>query len=655
MARMTDPTAVAQEPGASELSPSPSRVAWWKRNPRKKILLLLAFLFALLIGDGVWTGLSTAKALNSVRSELEKGADAFQAGRVSEAAAHFSAAEDAAARANQFRGHPAAMLGSVLPFIGDDVRAVRSLADASDVIASAGLDVVEAGRATGWNGEGLPGVEQGGSINLDLIDELAPDIEAAARKVETARDILTPVDPDGLFGPLRTAVETAKDRITDQGGAIIAASRLVKLLPGFLGANGDRLYFVAFQNLSDPRGTGGYIGTFGALGASHGRMGLIGVWQTADVGRVHPVQAPADYRARYARFGGTSYPNSVNYSPDFPTDAEVLLRMWRQVDPDARIDGVIFVDPIWASYMLSAIGPVSSPSWPEELNADNVARILLHDAIDVPASEFASSNQIQADLAVAIWQGLLDRPLPGRPFADAMARATEEGHMLVYSAHPSEQRLLDELGATGRADLGENPFFVTWFGATQARTGYFLQTRLTSDISLHLDGSASVETSVLARNATPPDAPPTILTQGLDPSAQPGLFAGYANVYLPADARRIQVDVEDSPTVIKTGRELGHRVATAYVQVPAGRDAVVSVRYEVPEAATEDDGDLLYRMRLVPQTTLNPPFVQVRLKLPAGSTLLDTGPGVEVSGDTVTFAVGSLTTPDDVWVRFTRD
>ena len=107
------------------------RRPWWKR-PRVFVpVAAIGLLLALGALDAVYVAATAPRELRSARDHLQTGADALQAGNLDEARTQFTVARDAIARARGALGQPVVGLIGWLPRVGDNVDAVRSLADAS--------------------------------------------------------------------------------------------------------------------------------------------------------------------------------------------------------------------------------------------------------------------------------------------------------------------------------------------------------------------------------------------------------------------------------------------------------------------------------------------------------------------------------------------
>ena len=109
-----------------------------------------------------------------------------------------------------------------------------------------------------------------------------------------------------------------------------------------LGGDGPRTYFVAFTTPAEARGLGGFMGTWAELRADDGRLEVDpnGSDRRADrrrMGAAPPVlDGPADYLARYGRFGAgvdgepvaVDFWSNVTMSPDFPSITEVFAQLY---------------------------------------------------------------------------------------------------------------------------------------------------------------------------------------------------------------------------------------------------------------------------------------------------------------------------------------
>lgn len=125
-----------------------------------------------------------------------------------------------------------------------------------------------------------------------------------------------------------------------------------------LGAQGERRYFIAFENLAEMRGAGGLWGNCGVLMMAENNL--------RDVPDVGPV------------------------------------------------DGVIAIDAHGLAALLRITGPVTVPSWPEPIDASDVARVMLPEyRVDVPWGRPDREGLVEEVLAAVGTRALSASERPG--------------------------------------------------------------------------------------------------------------------------------------------------------------------------------------------------------------------------------------------------
>jgi len=641
--------------GRSSISGRPTRIRvrrrrkqrWWRRRKvRRRILAAVGIVAFLALLDGAWAATSSIRGLQQVRFQLEAAAEDLAAGRLDDADSRFDLARTFADRAGNLTLHPAGALADVLPLIGDDVDAVQTMARSVGRVADAGTSLVQAARAVGWDGSGLPGTEAGGRIDLGPIEDAAPFLDQAATRMGEARRLLEPLRTEDLFGFVANAATDVRAGVTERERDMRTAAGLAEVLPTFLGGDEPREYFVALQNLSAPRGTGGFLGLYGILQVDDGTAELQALEHANIFPEVPPIDSPPDVEARYARFGGTTHLIAANYSPDFPTTAGVILDIWEAAGRDS-LDGVMAMDPVWMAHVLEAVGPVETPAWPEPLTSANLSDVLHRASFTLPQPD---SDRTQEAIGTALFEALLGRPLPARGLGEALARGAREGHLRVYSAREEEQARFEDLGVAGRVVLPDNPMFVVWQDAVNSRAGYFARKETEVRVTLNPNGSAQVETEVTLANEAP-DGPPSILL-GQGATGDPvGYFAALVSVYLPEEAEVAEIAVEPGISLGILEQEFGRPVAAELVGAPPGERSSMAVTYEVPEALVRRGDAWEYRLGYLPQPALTPAALQVDIALPPGAEVLDASPGLTASGPALRFQ-GAPATPTGIWVRF---
>jgi Protein of unknown function (DUF4012) len=601
--------------------------------------LLLAF-------DAAWAVWTARSSLLSAQRELECGGDALRDGDLQLAVECTDQATDSASSAQWFRFHPSVALGGLLPWIGDDVEAVVALTSAVGWAASGAASLADAALAAGWEGDAAVVVGPDGVVDLEAVAAATPGLEGAAADLQQASREIDAIEVDSLLPPLRTAVVDAREGLDPQTHLVVAARDLSWLLPDMLGADGVRRYLLAFQNLSAPRGTGGYVGVVGVLEAIGGRVSLASLDPVGDVPIVAPVGVPDDIARRYGPFGVETTMWASNYPPDVPASSRIAMDIWERAGQPA-VDGVVWADTVWMAAMVAASEPVSSSAWPEPITADNLVDILnrqVFESTDTPAT-----NETQTRIGADLWASVLANQADPEGLATAMSSGTRSGHFAAFSTNPSTQAILARLGAAGRFELGDTPLAVVWQDAAANRAGYFAELGVTSSVTLTPGGSATVQTDVSMRNEAPA-GPPSILLGGLEGGAPAGYWGVDVEVYLPTDAERTRVRV-DAPSITGVDEAYGHPVADAFLYADSGGEATATVRYEDPSAAVESDEVWTYATQIRPQPTLRPVAHALEIVLPPGAEVIEAPKGAVVQGAMVRWT-GMPTQPIELVVRY---
>jgi hypothetical protein len=245
------------------------------------------------------------------------------------------------------------------------------------------------------------------------------------------------------------------------------------------------------------------------------------------------------------------------------------------------IDGVISGDPALMSALLSVVGSVDTPTWPETITTDNVERI-------VGADVYRTRSQRQSDawevgIGIALWDAVLTRPWPVAPMAAAMSAAAVGGHLQVWSTHPNEEQQLATLGVTGAFPVpNDDTPQVTLNGFSANRAGYFSTTKVRVQPATD---EQPVTTVMIAIRSRAPKGPPSILL-GIRPSdvggKAIGTFATDVNVYLPKDATVKSFQADGQSVLPFQWDELGAQAVSWPTFVEPGKTAMIQLTYQTP-------------------------------------------------------------------------
>ena len=186
----------------------------------------------------------------------------------------------------------------------------------------------------------------------------------------------------------------------------------VALAPEMLGGEGTRRYFLAFVTPVELRGSGGFIGSYGVLEATDGKLRLVRSGGATELERAVPdgtvqITGPPDYLARYGRYQPGDYFRDLTFSPHFPYDGQVIAEAYPQTGGE-EVDGVISIDPIALASLLRLTGPIRVEGFDRTLNARNAGAFLLKDNY-----ELFPDNRVQTAALTELTETTFDRLTSG--------------------------------------------------------------------------------------------------------------------------------------------------------------------------------------------------------------------------------------------------
>jgi hypothetical protein len=607
---------------------------------RRRILLglLLGILaFGVLAFLSLLPALRIQRELVRAKSAIEAGRDAFFLGDLPTARHRFDEAASAFIQARSRVDTPFLNLASIVPLVGRTPDSITAMATAGATVASAGSELAHAvARLPGGLGAFAP---EDGRISLQRLRELRPVLARVSGSVEQAARILAATERAWVLPQVADARRQFEAPLKALDTALRSASAVAARLPEFLGERGLRRYFVAAQNPAELRGTGGFIGSWAILYAQGGRVRFSTfnpIENLPDaIGKVRPPSP--DFAERYDGFGGAGFWRNINITPDFPSAAVAIERLFERV-ADVELDGVIAADPHALAALLGATGPVRAPALRATLNADNVVAFTTNTAYS-RIRDTDARKQVLGDAAKAT----LDRFVEGTRDRVAAIRALSstvaEGHLMFHAVDEDIQEAFLLANVAGRLHTPSWDFVsISATNAAANKLDFYSERGVAYDVRLNADGSATSALEVLLRNAAPTRGQPQYVIGPYPGVSGRGESVSYLSAYCGSacELDRHTIDGEQAPVGVE--RELGHRVFSEFVRIPAGGQRSIGYELSLANGWLGDSLAGKYRLTFQNQPGLvNPTTLTVRIQAPPGTAISLTSLPMEIDGGVATW------------------
>jgi len=266
-----------------------------------------------------------------------------------------------------------------------------------------------------------------------------------------------------------------------------------------LGGNGQRKYLFLFQNNQEMRATGGFIGTYGVMDISNGRIKKFfvdGIFNP-DGQLIEKIVPPSPIQKISAAWSL----HDSNWFPNFPTSAEEAMLFYEKTG-GPTVDGVIAMTPAVMQKLLEITGPIEMPEYAVTIDKDNFVEKVQQEVEVEYDKELNRPKKILADLAPM----MLDKIFNAGNFSDIakmakiFSESLNEKQILIYSKNYEIEKMLSGLGWSGEILKTQKDYLsVVNTNINGFKTDGVIQEKIEHQAEIQLDGTI-VDTLIITRH-----------------------------------------------------------------------------------------------------------------------------------------------------------
>jgi hypothetical protein len=363
-AKTSSPAKAAKTAAKPKVERAPLLPIGWQRS----LAGFAGIALVLVLPLGVYGSIGN---INSFKNQLMgEGIDAvnlIKAGGDAAKNRDFAGASRAFAQADQNFGDAERQLGALATMLNAAPKFLPGTA------ISAAAPLLNAGREIAQGGERLSSGMQAAdaaSSPTEKIAALKTYLAEALPHLERANVALALVTAGALPAKYQGAVTDAQRDLPKLTKAVRKASAVADVMGAILGENGPKRYLLIFQNNSEIRPTGGFMGSFALADFDKGKLTNMSI----PGGGTYDLKG--SLKARIASPQPLHLINPLwqfqdaNWYPDFPTSAKQITWFYDKSNGPTT-DGVIAINATLMEDLLAVTGPIDMPEYGKTITNQN--------------------------------------------------------------------------------------------------------------------------------------------------------------------------------------------------------------------------------------------------------------------------------------------
>lgn len=360
-----------------------------------------------------------------------------------------------------------------------------------------------------------------------ILKSAAANLEQARMEAQIALQYTQGIDASHFPSPYQDKIQ-ALQKLLPQFNNILAHQKdYFTLAQRLLGARSYKKYLVIFQNNSEIRPTGGFIGSYAQITLNQGRVTDLKVDDIYNIdGQLLEKVIPPKPIQKISTAWST---HDANWFFDFPTSAQKIMWFYEKTGRPT-VDGVIAITPQVVKKILARIGPVHLPSYQVTIDKNNFLEVL--QTVEQDYKNMGQPKRILADITPRILSKLGSMNLAEMQLLlqDLQASLAHK-EILLYSQDSKLQEFIESHGWGGNVLSGTNDYLaVVNANINGYKTDRYIHQKIDLEIKLNSSGKITHNLSIKR------------VHKGGDIAGQPWynkVNADYMRIFIPQGAKII--------------------------------------------------------------------------------------------------------------------
>lgn len=289
---------------------------------------------------------------------------------------------------------------------------------------------------------------------MEALLEINYEIEEVAKYLDSANENIQKVDIKYLPQETQSKIEIAQKTLPIVSANFSKLSEDYVLIQKMLGGKTPQRYLLIFQNNSEIRATGGFIGNYGILDIENGKVKNLFIDNifNPDGQLKEKVIPPMPIQKISAAWSM----HDANWFADFPTSAKKIALFYEKTG-GSTVDGVISITPEVIESMLEISGPIEMPEYNTTINSENFVAQTQNQVESLYNKEENKPKKIISDLTPILLEKILNKNSENEEeninnsikLIQKIEEAFLEKHILIYHRDENVEKMLQKRGWGG--------------------------------------------------------------------------------------------------------------------------------------------------------------------------------------------------------------
>ncbi|NOQ68186.1 DUF4012 domain-containing protein [Patescibacteria group bacterium] len=380
---------------------------------------------------------------------------------------------------------------------------INSPISTAKYLAEAGENISLAGKNISALFEKISKLDQknfliGSSLNLQT------DIGNIALNLKNAENNLNKVDLNYIPEEFREKIKLSKKELPAIANNFKNLSEDYRAITEILGNDRPQKYLILFQNNSEIRPTGGFIGSYGILDIENGEIKNLfidGIFNP-DGQLEEKIVPPMPIQKISAAWSM----HDANWFPDFPTSAKKIALFYEKTG-GPTVDGVIAITPDVLEKMLKVTGPIEMQEYGMTINEENFLTKTQLQVEELYDKEENSPKKFLSDLAPKIIEKMLttdnlnsqEKVQKYLSFINIMEENLKEKHIIFYHRDTKIEDMIIKRGWGGQVlNSSDNYLSIVHANINGYKTDAVIDEQIDHETEILNDGSI-INTVIITR------------------------------------------------------------------------------------------------------------------------------------------------------------